>query len=66
MGKTELTFISIIIFLIGILAYATYVDGRKWQEYKAEHKCRAVAYIRFPPTAEKTGWLCDDGVTYYR
>ena len=55
-------------------------DSKEWQIFVTEHNCKVVskevgksvvttnyngstgtAYI-----AGKTGWLCDDGVTYYR
>lgn len=70
--------------LIGLVILAAIEDGRKWDAFKVEHKCKAVAHIKgdvfntfgtdtkgnmtvgVGSTPDKTGWLCDDGITYYR
>lgn len=40
---------------------------RAWEAWATEHRCKVVS--RIPGgffENERTGWLCDDGVTYYR
>lgn len=55
-------------------------ERKEWEKFKVEHKCKVVAYISgstfntidakgnigVGATDPKTGWLCDDGITYYR
>lgn len=73
-----------IIALLALVVWAAIEDGRKWEAFKAERHCKAVAHIKgdvfntfgtdskggmtigIGSTPDKTGWLCDDGMTYYR
>jgi hypothetical protein len=55
-------------------------EAQQWAEFKAEHHCKVVAKVSgdlvpvfgangsftVAATPDKKGWLCDDGVTYYR
>jgi hypothetical protein len=42
-------------------------DEKAWLQFRREHHCRMVGEItggyKTPP---KTGWLCDNGMTYWR
>lgn len=72
---------------VGLTAWCVWLvheSDRQWQEFKREHRCKAVTKMQgevFNTVAfdakgnvvvglgsapDKTGWLCDDGVTYYR
>lgn len=59
------------IFLIPIIFYCfmlvTGTETRKlitWDDFKSEHNCKIVSIDKgFFST--KTGWLCDDNITYY-
>lgn len=71
--------ILVSIAMIGCF-YLMLIEAEKWEEFKVEHKCKVVAHIRGSTStgfsssgnivtvqeADKTGWLCNDGVTYYR
>jgi len=41
---------------------------RKWEQWSKDHQCRPVTHL--PSSGlfgdPKTGWLCDDGETYFR
>lgn len=61
--------------LISALIIASHKDHILWEAFRTEHNCKAVNQIKgdlistsngFAVTPDKTGWLCDDGVTYYR
>lgn len=63
-----------------LLIWALIVEAREWGAFKREHHCKVVAKISgstfttigsdgkigVGSTPGKTGWACDDGVTYYR
>ena len=42
-------------------------EEKEWLQFRREHHCRIVGEMtggyKTPP---KTGWLCDDGKTYWR
>lgn len=62
------------------LVWALVVEAREWESFKQQHHCKVVAKISgstfntigsdgkigVGTTPSKTGWACDDGVTYYR
>lgn len=48
---------------------------KAWQEFKPIHHCKIVAHIDsewiytgrgMGRTSIKDGWLCDDGITYFK
>ena len=69
----------VLVVLAAVTALAVY-DSRQWSAFKKEHNCKIVSKINgdvftafttdgkaaVGSTSGKTGWLCDDGVTYYR
>lgn len=70
---TAVLIILVVIFLI--------IKGdREWQRFKVEHKCKIVSkedstigtgigsngQVITTVESGKTGWLCDDGITYYK
>ena len=73
-------FLPGIILLIVALAACAIIDHNDWVEFKATHDCKVVAHVSsqwvtvvgtdgkvgIGSTGEKTGYLCNDGVTYYR
>lgn len=66
------------LFAIGLGALV--VDARDWETFKASHECKIVGKTRGEMfntfdmkgsvgigfTSGKTGWSCNDGVTYWR
>lgn len=65
--------------LIALLVWIAIEENRLWQAFRVAHKCHVTAKISgstfntfdgknvgvgsVPP---KTGWTCDDGITYFR
>lgn len=61
-------------------AWAIVEDANHWAAFKVEHNCvvagrmsgdmittiGADGKLSFGSTPDKTGWKCDDGVTYWR
>lgn len=51
-------------------------EDKKWKEFKSEHNCRIVGKIdkstsftsggHLAFNEAKDGWLCDDGITYWK
>ena len=64
--------ISIISALFIFLGYIAKVDNENWEHFKRIHNCRKIGETsgtvdsagHYTPGQE--GWLCDDGVTYWR
>jgi hypothetical protein len=66
--------------LLVVGVWALVVDVRDWEAFKASHECRIVGKmhgemintfdtkgnIGIGFTSGKTGWSCNDGVTYWR
>lgn len=50
-----------------LLAASHNEEEKVWLQFRREHHCRIVGEMtggyKTPP---KTGWLCDDGKTYWR
>ena len=77
----DLVIVSVVGALVVIVAiYAILTGAREWEEFKAAHNCKIVSKedghtsLGFSSsgnsvvmgTPGKTGWLCDDGVTYFK
>lgn len=78
--KPEIIFGAIAVALVGLSVWAVWVDGAEWNEFRELHECKVVsressstalgvsgsgnAVVMSVPG--KTGWLCNDGITYYR
>jgi len=73
--------LGIVIALGAILfGWLCYEDSKHWDAFNAEHHCKVVGRhsgdvatiitsdgkVGTATTSSKTGWLCDDGVTYWR
>lgn len=42
-------------------------DEKEWLQFRREYHCRIVGEMTGGyKTSPKTGWLCDDGKTYWR
>lgn len=68
---------GIIIFIVIITLIK---DHQDWERFKIEHKCKIVSksastigtgfssngQVITTVESGKTGWLCDDGITYYK
>jgi len=80
-GEAVVTiFIIAAIALLALGIWAAVEDSRKWEAFKVARNCKFVAHVRGSThvgmstsgnmvvmgESDKTGWLCDDGVTYYR
>jgi len=66
--------------VITLLVYGVALEARQWETFVIEHSCKKIGNIRgdvmttvatngtvaVTTTPDKTGWLCDDGVTYWR
>ena len=69
-----------IVAVLALAFISMYAKAKKWHAFRAAHNCKVVGHIRGEAfntfssngsvgvgfTGDKTGWLCDDGVTYYR
>ena len=63
-----------VVGLIVLVAVATVNDRKRWAQFKVDHHCRVVAKkdgqyvygVKGSWTADQRGWLCDDGVTYFK
>jgi flagellar basal body-associated protein FliL len=52
--------------IVGIVV-AGIKEQRQWEKFKAEHECKVVAHVAAGyKTSPKEGWLCNDGITYFR
>lgn len=63
-----------------VLIWALVAEAHEWEAFKQAHHCKVVARISgstfntigsdgkigIGTIPGKTGWACDDGVTYYR
>jgi hypothetical protein len=72
--------ISIIIAVCILLVLALASEQRQWDDFVKQHHCKvtqrmsgetfttinANGTVGFGATDDKTGWLCDDGVTYWK
>lgn len=77
---TERTMFILASLVIVVLVAAEIVEANDWSHFKVDHQCKVVARKRgesftvvgsdgnvgFGSTSGQTGWLCDDGVTYFR
>ena len=77
--KAEYFFVALALW--GALTiWAVIADSNEWEEFRNAHHCKIVS-MESSSTAlgvsgsgnavvmsvpGKTGWLCDDGITYYR
>lgn len=65
--------------LIPLTVAGSIRERHEWEEFRIAHKCRVVAEmpseffntfdgkrVGIGATAAKQGWLCDDGITYYK
>jgi hypothetical protein len=78
-GGTVLISIVLVV-LLAVMAVAMIADNKEWAKFSAAHKCKKVAEVRGEAfntinssgsigigfTSDKTGYLCDDGITYFR
>jgi len=68
------SFIISIIALIVAMCFASQKDRKEWEAFRDAHKCKVVAkrdgqYVYTKNggwTDPQTGWLCDDGITYFK
>lgn len=54
-----------ILVIIALLYYSESVERGEWEDFVAAHNCKIVSKA-FGVDSNQTGWLCDDGITYYR
>lgn len=71
---------AVIIAGLALLLWASVLDARQWAAYKVAHKCHVTAKVSSSTfntfdakgnigvgtVPAKTGWTCDDGITYFR
>lgn len=60
-----------VVTAIVLLVQSARNEEREWQKFKAAHKCKVTAkvpshagYKDYTPAQD--GWLCDDGITYFK
>jgi hypothetical protein len=73
---SELVFIGgLFLFLFMLITILIWGVSKKedaeWEVFRETHHCKLVAKVSGSPTGNgyilpKDGWLCDDGITYYR
>lgn len=66
--------------LLFLAAWVSVAEQERWEKFKADRNCRVTSRatdttsvgfdtsgnMSIIVTPGKTGWACDDGVTYYR
>jgi hypothetical protein len=58
--------IAIVAFWV-LLIFTLITDAKRWVEFAEAHDCKIVAHIsRIGSVSSKTGYACNDGITYYR
>jgi hypothetical protein len=79
-GSVEILIVAAIVVVLVLAFIGISSEAKEWEAFRAAHKCKVVGHIRGEAfntinssgsvgigiTSDKTGWLCDDGVTYYR
>lgn len=69
-----------VVILFPLMLYCAYQEAVEWQQFKQDHACKVVARtsstvvntisssgkVGIAVVDGQTGWLCDDGVTYYK
>lgn len=70
----------LIAIVVGVVVYFAVQESNEWSQFKVDHHCKVVGKVSgesfttittngsvaFGTTSGKTGWSCDDGVTYWR
>ncbi len=70
----------VILALFALLVVGLVMEAKEWNAYKAAHNCKVVGKMDGSHgfgistsgkgvttyTPGKTGWLCDDGITYWK
>lgn len=59
--QTVISMLAVMVLLIVGLAVHGIIERHKWQVFKAAHECKPAKQV-----ARETGWLCNDGQTYWR
>lgn len=72
--------VALVILSVPGIVYLMIKEDHEWERFKVAHKCKVVERIKgsvnvgidskgktiIIPEADKTSWLCDDGITYTR
>jgi hypothetical protein len=72
--------VAVVVALVVWATWATWAESRTWESFKIAHNCQVVGQKRGSVqmgmssngsavsmvSPSETGWLCDDGVTYWR
>lgn len=73
-------FATIGAILFGLFVWAVIAEAREWETFRAAHECKIVGKmsgdvfntfdakgnVGIGFTSGKTGWSCNDGVTYWK
>ena len=62
-GKMIVLFGLLLVAAISLAIYESILEERKWQSFKVAQECNIVGKQK---GTTSTGWLCNDGVTYWR
>lgn len=78
----EVVLVLAIVALVGLIGKAAFdsqSEAREWAAFSTQHKCRKVGetqartspvyggkQVQFASVPGQIGWLCDDGITYWR
>jgi hypothetical protein len=63
-GRVHVALIIILMLQAPAMIYVINKERKAWREFYAAHDCKKVG--RMIGGTERTGWLCDDGITYWR
>lgn len=72
--------VALVCILVLLAGVGIYCEGKKWDRFVVDHHCKVVGRLSgdlvpvfggdgkvgVGATPDKTGWQCDDGVTYWR
>lgn len=67
-GRIVFAVVLALFALNTVSIYTSMVEQRRWDAFSVAHECKVVGRMNSSSskTPEKTGYACNDGVTYWR